>query len=199
MILNNPSFASMSRDELYRFLAWQSMTKDPGIVCHMPAIRSKSGTIVEGWMIGVPFGGRESSQLPHAQTVDMIARAVDMGRDLGAEIVGLGALTSVVTRGGRSVTGRDVAITSGNSFTTLMGVEALFQGAAKMHIETIAARGGVVGATGSIGRACALMLSEELSQLTLFGNPDHPVCSNNRLQSLGPGNFRLCQSTYAAG
>ncbi|HPF21402.1 MAG TPA: aminotransferase class III-fold pyridoxal phosphate-dependent enzyme [Syntrophomonas sp.] len=184
VILNNPSFASMSRDELYRFLAWQSMTKDPGIVCHMPAIRSKSGTIVEGWMIGVPFGGREIMQLPHAQTVDMIARAVDMGRDLGAEIVGLGALTSVVTRGGRSVTGRDVAITSGNSFTTLMGVEALFQGAAKMHIETIAARGGVVGATGSIGRACALMLSEELSQLTLFGNPDHPVSSNNRLQSL---------------
>jgi acetylornithine/succinyldiaminopimelate/putrescine aminotransferase/predicted amino acid dehydrogenase len=184
VILNNPSFTCMSRDELYRFLQWQSLSKDPGIVCHMPAIRSKKGTIVEGWMIGVPFGGREIMQLPYEKTVDMIARAVDMGKDLGAEIVGLGALTSVVTRGGRSVTGRDVAITSGNSFTTLMGVEALFQGAAKMHIETIAARGGVVGATGSIGRACALMLSEELCQLTLFGNPDHPTSSNHRLQSL---------------
>ncbi len=184
VVLNNPSFASMSRDELYRFLHWQSLTKDPGIVCHMPAIRSKNGSIVEGWMIGVPFGGREIMQLPHEETVNMIARAVDMGRDLGAEMIGLGALTSVVTRGGRSVTGRNVAITSGNSFTTLMGVEALFLGAEKMHIETIAARGGVVGATGSIGRACALMLSEKLCQLNLFGNPDHPTSSNNRLQSL---------------
>lgn len=184
VVLNNPSFASMSRDDLYRFLQWESLSKDPGIVCHMPAIRSKNGSTAEGWLIGVPFGGREIMQLPHEQIVDMITRAVDMGRDLGAEIIGLGALTSVVTRGGRAVTGRNVAITSGNSFTTLMGVEALFLGAEKMHIETIAARGGVVGATGSIGRACALMLSEELCQLTLFGNPDHPTSSNNRLHSL---------------
>jgi len=197
--LNNPSFASMSRDELYRFLHWQSLTKDPGIVCHMPAIRSKNGSIAEGWMIGVPFGGREIMQLPHEETVNMIARAVDMGRDLGAEMIGLGALTSVVTRGGRSVTGRNVAITSGNSFTTLMGVEALFLGAEKMHIETIAARGGVVGATGSIGRACALMLSEELCQLTLFGNPDHPTSSNNRLQSLTREMFSYACSRMQSG
>ncbi|MDD4803187.1 MAG: aminotransferase III, partial [Syntrophomonas sp.] len=109
---------------------------------------------------------------------------VDMGRDLGAEIVGLGALTSVVTRGGRAVTGRNVAITSGNSYTTLMAVEALFRGAEKMHIELIAARGGVVGATGSIGRACALMISEKLNQITLFGSPKHPTSSRLRLNSL---------------
>jgi predicted amino acid dehydrogenase len=199
VVLNNPSFASMSRDELYSFLQWESLSKDPGIVCHMPAVRSKNGSIAEGWMIGVPYGGREIMQLPHEETVDMIARAVDMGRDLGAEIIGLGALTSVVTRGGRSVTGRDVAITSGNSFTTLMGVEALFLGAEKMHIETIAARGGVVGATGSIGRACALMLSEELCQLTLFGNPDHPTSSNNRLLSLTREIFAYACSRMKCG
>jgi acetylornithine/succinyldiaminopimelate/putrescine aminotransferase/predicted amino acid dehydrogenase len=199
VVLNNPSFASLSREDLYRFLAWESLTKDPGIVCHMPAIRAKTGKIVEGWMIGVPFGGREIMQLPHEETANMIARAVDMGRDLGAEIVGLGALTSVVTRGGRSVTGRDVAITSGNSYTTLMGVEALFLGAEKMHIDTIAACGGVVGATGSIGRACALMMSEELSQITLFGNPDHPTSSNNRLQSLAREIFAYAYTRMQSG
>lgn len=184
VVLNNPSFASLSREELYAFLAWESRTKDPGIVCHMPAIRSQNGQTVEGWMIGVPYGGREIMQLPHEQTVDMIGRAVDMSRDLGAEIVGLGALTSVVTRGGRSVTGRNVAITSGNSFTTLMGMEALFLGAEKMHIEPIAAHGGVIGATGSIGRACALIMSEKLCRMTLFGNPKHANSSKIRLNSL---------------
>ncbi len=199
VVLNNPSFAALSREEQYAFLAWESRTKDPGIVCHMPAIRSKSGSIVEGWMIGVPFGGREIMQLPHEQTVDMIARAVDMGRDLGAEIVGLGALTSVVTRGGRSVTGRNVAITSGNSYTTLMGVEALFLGAEKMHIDPIAARGGVVGANGSIGRACALIMSERLSQMTLFGNPEHATSSNNRLNSLAKEIFTYASNRMQAG
>lgn len=199
VVYNNPSFAAFKREELYRFLAWESRTKDPGIVCHMPAIRSKSGSIAEGWMIGVPFGGREIMQLPHEKTVDMIARAVDMGRELGAEIIGLGALTSVVTRGGRSVTGRNVAITSGNSYTTLMGVEALFLGAEKMNIDQISAQGGVVGATGSIGRACALMMSEKLSQITLFGNPDHPTSSNNRLQSLAREIFTYARTRMNNG
>lgn len=199
VVLNNPSFAVFERQDLYSFLEWQSRTKDPGIVCHMPAIRSKSGSIAEGWMIGVPFGGREIMQLPHEVTVNMIARAVDMGRDLGAEIIGLGALTSVVTRGGRSVTGRDVAITSGNSYTTLMGVEALFLGAEKMNIDPVAAQGGVVGATGSIGRTCALMMSEKLSQITLFGNPEHPNSSNNRLNSLAREIFAYARTRIQAG
>lgn len=199
VVFNNPSFAAFEREEIYRFLAWESRSKDPGIVCHMPAIRSKNGSIAEGWMIGVPFGGREIMNLAHEQTVDMIARAVDMGRDLGAEIIGLGALTSVVTRGGRSVTGRNVAITSGNSYTTLMGVEALFLGAEKMNIDPIAAHGGVVGATGSIGRACALMISEKLSQITLFGNPEHPTSSQNRLNSLAKEIFSYARTRINAG
>ncbi|NLB88811.1 MAG: aminotransferase class III-fold pyridoxal phosphate-dependent enzyme [Syntrophomonadaceae bacterium] len=184
VIANNPSFVSFNREELYQFMEWQSQNSDPGVVCHMPAIRSLNGSIAEGWLIGIPFGARELITLPREQTVGVIEKAVDMGRDLGAKIVGLGALTSVVTRGGRSVLGRDVAITSGNSFTTLMALEALFLGAEKMHIPYSEAKGAVVGATGSIGRACALMLSEKVSDITVLGNPEHPVSSKNRLNSL---------------
>ena len=126
-------------------MEWQSQNSEPGVVCHMPAIRSLNGSIAEGWLIGVPFGAREIMSLPKERTVSVIEKAVDMGRDLGAKIVGLGALTSVVTRGGRSVLGRDVAITSGNSFTTLMAIEALFLGAEKMHIPYSEAKGAVVG------------------------------------------------------
>ncbi|MEA1962113.1 MAG: aminotransferase class III-fold pyridoxal phosphate-dependent enzyme [Bacillota bacterium] len=192
VILNNHSFVSYSRNELYDFIAWESQNKEPGLCCHMPAIKSKAGVVVEGWLIGVPFGAREIMQGNNEEIAECIASGVDKGKDLGADIVGLGALTSVVTRGGRSVTGRGVPVTSGNSFTTLMAVEALFMGAEKMNIEPIAASGGVVGATGSIGRACALMLSERLCQMTLFGNPEHQVSSKNRLRSLSTDIF-----TYA--
>ena len=106
MILNNPSFVTYSRDEIYRLMEWQSKTREAGVVCHMPAIRSLDGTLAEGWLIGVPFGAREIMSLPREETAEVIKQAVDMGRDLGARIVGLGALSSVVTRGGRAVQGR---------------------------------------------------------------------------------------------
>ncbi|MFA7077584.1 MAG: aminotransferase class III-fold pyridoxal phosphate-dependent enzyme [Syntrophomonas sp.] len=199
VVINNPSFTTYSRDELYQFMQWESRNNDPGVTCYMPAIKSLNGTVAEGWLIGVPLGAREIMSMPNGETVDIIARAVDMGRELGAEIVGLGALTSVVTRGGRAVTGRDVAITSGNSFTTLMAIEALFLGADKMYIEPIAARGGVVGANGSIGRACALMVSEKLCQITLFGSPQHPTSSRLRLNSLAKDIFDYARTRMLAG
>ncbi len=184
VVLNNPSFATYSRDEIYQLMEWQSQTKEAGIVCHMPAIRSKAGTLVEGWLIGVPFGAREIMALPREETSEVIKQAVDMGRDLGAKIVGLGALSSVVTRGGRAVQGRGTSITSGNSFTVLMAMEAMVLGAQKMHIELESAQGAVVGATGSIGRACALLLSEKIYNIVVLGNPEHVNSSKNRLASL---------------
>ncbi len=184
VVLNNPSFITYSRDEIYQLMEWQSQTKEAGLVCHMPAIRSKAGTLAEGWLIGVPFGAREIMTLPREETNEVIKQAVDMGRDLGAKIVGLGALSSVVTRGGRTAQGRGIAITSGNSFTVLMAMEALVLGAQKMHIELESAQGAVLGATGSIGRACALLLSEKIYNIVVLGNPEHVTSSKNRLSSL---------------
>lgn len=199
VVLNNPSFRELNRDELYRFLQWQSYTEDPAIVCHMPAIRSHTGVIAEGWLIGVPLGGREIMAMPAKEASQMVADAVDLGRDLGAEIVGLGALTSVVTRGGHNVLGRNVAITSGNSLTTLMAIEALMLGARKMHIPESEARVAVVGATGSIGRACALLLAQEVKDMVLFGNARHAVSSRNRLNSLAQDILRQAQDGWAEG
>lgn len=191
VIHNNPSFIQFNRNELYQFMAWQSSLDEPGVCCHMPAIRSLNGEMAEGWMIGIPYGARELMTLPRETTVEVIKKAVDRGHELGAGIIGLGALTSVVTRGGRAVLGRDVAITSGNSFTTLMAMEALFAGAQKMHIDMKNARGAVVGATGSIGRACALLLSEQIGRITLLGNPDHFNSSHRRLGSLASEIIKL--------
>lgn len=184
VILNNPSFASYTRDELYHLMEWESKISEPGIVCHLPGIRSADGTLAEGWLIGVPFGAREIMNLPRETPVEIIKKAVDLGRDLGAGIIGLGALTSVVTHGGRDVQERGVAITSGNSLTTLMAMEALVLGAEKMHIDMENGRGAVLGATGSIGRGCAMMLSDHVSHITLLGNPAHVKSSRNRLLSL---------------
>ncbi|MGI5912589.1 MAG: aminotransferase class III-fold pyridoxal phosphate-dependent enzyme [Syntrophomonadaceae bacterium] len=184
VVANNPSFSCFSRQELYRFLEWQKDSAGVEVVCHMPAIRSLEGKIAEGWLIGVSYSAREIMSLPRNKTQEAIAKAVDLGRELGAKIIGLGALTSVVTHGGRTVQGRGVAITSGNSFTTLMAMEALFAGANMMHINIAKAQAAVVGASGSIGRACAFLLSEKSSRIILLGNPQRINSSQRRLDSL---------------
>lgn len=196
---NNPSFNSFTRKELYNFMKWQSQTGDPGVTCYMPAFRGSSGKVAEGWLIGVPLGAREIMSMPREETVAIITDAVDKARELGAGIVGLGALTSVVTRGGRDVMGRGVGITSGNSFTTLMAMEALFLGAEKMRIDMDNSRAAVVGAAGSIGRPCALLLSERVSKITLIGNPGRASASTTRLDGVVKEMLNLARKRMMAG
>jgi predicted amino acid dehydrogenase len=78
-------------------------------------------------------------------------------------------------------------------------MEALMLGAKKMHITAARARAGVVGATGSIGRACALLLSRQVQDITLFGNPRHAVSSRNRLNSLARDIFKEALSGLSQG
>lgn len=184
MVASNPSFERFSRDELYRLMEWESSLPEPGICCHLPALRSQTGKLVEGWLIGVPYGGRQIMNSPRGEVIDSIIQAVEMAKRLGAQVVGLGALTSVVTRGGRDVQGRGIAVTSGNSLTTVMALEALYEGARRMGIDLNRARAAVVGATGSIGRACSLLLSEEVCQITLLGNPRARLSSQRRIEQL---------------
>jgi len=184
LIKNNPSFAQFSETELEQLLAWEAINPGAEMVCHLPVIRSADGKIAEGYLVAVTYGARQMKELPRQQVVETIQDAVDLARDLGAQMVGLGAYTSVVTRGGRDCQERGVAVTSGNSFTIVMAMEALWEGARLMRIDPSRARGAVLGATGSIGRVCALLMAEEVSELVLVGNPEHPTSSKNRLQSL---------------
>ncbi|HWP96932.1 MAG TPA: aminotransferase class III-fold pyridoxal phosphate-dependent enzyme [Syntrophomonadaceae bacterium] len=184
MVCGNPSFEQFSREELYRLMEWQASLPEPSVCCHMPAIRSRQGHVIEGWLIGVPYGGREIMNKPRHEVLRSLTQAVDIARELGAQVVGLGALTSVVSRGGRDLQNKGVAITSGNSLTVVIALEALYKGAIEMKIDIQKARAAVVGATGSIGRACALLLSEEACNIVLLGNSKARLTSQRRLKGL---------------
>ncbi|MGE5454020.1 MAG: aminotransferase class III-fold pyridoxal phosphate-dependent enzyme [Methylocystaceae bacterium] len=184
LVRANPSFAHFSAAELEELLAWGAINPGVEVVCHLPAIRSADSKIAEGWLIGVSYGARQMKEFPRQQVVESIQEAVDLARDLGAQTVGLGAYTSVVTRGGRDCQERGVGVTSGNSFTIVMAMEALWEGSRLMQIDPATARGAVLGATGAIGRVCALLMAEEIRDLVLMGNPEHAISSKNRLRSL---------------
>jgi len=124
-----------------------------------------TGRQVKGWFIACPFTPRQMLELPEARVYDKIVQTGRMAEKLGAQILGLGAFTSVVGDAGVSIADRlAVPVTTGDSYTIAIAVESIQRAAELMGISV-----GVVGATGAIGQVCAELLSEQTAHLTLIG------------------------------
>lgn len=107
----------------------------------------------------------------------MIRDAADMAVQDGATRLGLGAFTSIVTRGGETVTGRGVPITSGNTLTTVSAVQSIERVARRVGLSIEESHVVVIGASGAIGRLAALMLARRAGRLTLVGNAGNPFAA----------------------
>jgi predicted amino acid dehydrogenase len=109
-------------------------------------------------------------ELPTDFVYERIIGACRLAQEAGAKIVGLGAFTSVVGDGGITIAKHmDIAITTGNSYTIATAIEGGINAAERMGINVAHAHAAVVGATGSIGRTCAIALADQVQQLTLVG------------------------------
>lgn len=100
-------------------------------------------------------------------------------REHGARIVGLGGFTSIVAgQGERLRLDADVAVTSGNTLTAALALEQIEELMARLGWDLSRRTVAIVGASGDIGRACALALGPRSGRLILVGR------SLNRLDSL---------------
>jgi predicted amino acid dehydrogenase len=142
----------------------------PRPISEITGIESKTGAEAHGWFVGCPLTPRQFLDLPEDFVIAKIVRAARVAQDLGARIVGLGAMTSVVGDAGvtvdRSV---DIAVTTGNSYTVWTAVEGAKKAAALMGIDLAEAKVAVMGATGSIGQVCVRIMAEEAPLVTLIG------------------------------
>jgi predicted amino acid dehydrogenase len=100
----------------------------------------------------------------------MIQNSADMAIQFGAQRLGLGAFTSIVTSGGSAVAGRGIPVTSGNTLTTVSAVTAIERVARRVGLDPADAHVAVIGASGAIGRLASLMLARRVGRLTLVGN-----------------------------
>jgi predicted amino acid dehydrogenase len=108
-------------------------------------------------------------ELPEQMVYRKIVQTGHMAEKLGADILGLGAFTSVVGDAGRTIAGRlEVPVTTGDSYTVALAVQAIREAAALMDIPIGEATVAVVGATGAIGRVCAALLAREAARLLLL-------------------------------
>ncbi len=139
----------------------------PFKVSHIQGIVSPHSAS-EGWFVGCPLTSRQMVEMPEEYVIRKIIKAGKVAEKLGAKILGLGAFTSVVGDAGITVAKNlNIAVTTGNSYTVATALAGTREAAKLMGLTMERANVVVLGATGSIGSACAQILAREVRYLTL--------------------------------
>jgi len=175
------SLADLTAEQLEDLSSRWNDLVEPFVVASTRVV-DNCGRSAYGDFICVPKTAAQLLAMDKEQSRREILAAIDLAVERGARLVGLGAYTSVVTMGGRQLLPyTDVALTTGNSYTVVSGVEAAVSAAKEVGLEMATATGAVVGAGGAIGKALAILLSEQVQNLILIGNPARPEKSEYRM------------------
>lgn len=121
-----------------------------------------------GMFIFTPLGPDDMMALPEHEKLNLMKLYLDVARDNGVEVVGLGAYTSVISRGGESVLSLadGLVLTNGNSLTALATVESV----RSMGTESAPGKTAVIiGARGSVGKVAVLGLAHNFGRIILVG------------------------------
>jgi len=143
----------------------------PVYISHITGIVSQAtGKEVEGWFIACPLTPKQMVSLPPETVYKKIVATGKLAQKLGANVLGLGGFTSVVGDAGLTIAQQlDIPVTTGDSYTIATAVDGTLKAARQMGTDPAQGVAAVVGATGSIGRVCAQLLSQHVAQLILVG------------------------------
>jgi fatty aldehyde-generating acyl-ACP reductase len=144
--------------------------KKPVLISKIEGIKSKTGAETEGWFIGCPLTPKQMMTEPQEFVYKRIIECTELAKELGADIIGLGAFTSVVGDGGVTVAkSSPIAVTTGNSYTVATAIQGTLKACEMLDIDTSRATLAVVGATGSIGKTCAVVLGRRFAKTYVIG------------------------------
>lgn len=149
----------------------------PVYVSEVTGARSlETGREIKGWFIAAPYTPPTMMSLPIGEVYDKLVACGHLAEKLGANILGLGAYAAIVGDAGQTVADRlDIPVTTGDSYTVYMAVEAVREAARRMDIDITQATVAVVGATGAIGKTCAQMIANDCAELRLIGRRAEPT------------------------
>jgi fatty aldehyde-generating acyl-ACP reductase len=160
-------FAEKVPDKL---VAWTLKHKKPWALSEITGVMSRTGQQAVGWFIAVPLLPSQILDLKEKYVVKKIIKGCEVAEELGARIVGLGAFTALVGGGGKDIADAShIAVTTGNTYTVATAIEGARKAAAVMEIDLATATVAVIGATGSIGKIAAHIMSQEAGTTILVG------------------------------
>jgi predicted amino acid dehydrogenase len=146
----------------------------PVYISEIEGITSQAtGKTIKGWFLACPYTPKRMMELPERTVYRKIIQTGQMAEKLGANILGLGAFTSVVGDAGVTIANSlDIPVTTGDSYTVAMAVQAIRDAAVAMDIKMEDATVAIVGATGAIGRVCAELVAAEAARTLLVARDE---------------------------
>ena len=143
----------------------------PVYISQIDGLRSAAnGREVKGWFVACPLTPARMLELPEKTVYRKIVQTGWLAERLGARILGLGAFTSVVGDAGITISRQlSIPVTTGDSYTIAVAVQATREAARVMDIPLGGATAAVVGATGAVGAVAAELIAQDVPNLWLIG------------------------------
>lgn len=169
----DPSLTDLSPAELRQFVLKMSPNKKsapyPPVRIHSP-LGSAVDFILYPLCVSSEQMGQYLADGDLEPIRDDIEDRIRAAVEDGCEVAGLGMYTSIVTNNCMSLRVPDMALTSGNSLTVAMALEAIENAVAKVDMPMEKMTVVVIGAAGNIASTYASLLSEKTASIILLGS-----------------------------
>jgi fatty aldehyde-generating acyl-ACP reductase len=140
-------------------LDWATRSFPPVVASEVTGLTDIAGAPLEGLILGVTMTARQMLEDPE-RARRKIRDAVVFARDKGVGIIGLGALTASMTRGGLDVSDiPGIGVTTGRAFTVKTVCDHAESVSMRIGLPREQALVAIVGAAGSIGSGSAKLLA----------------------------------------
>jgi acetylornithine/succinyldiaminopimelate/putrescine aminotransferase/predicted amino acid dehydrogenase len=173
MIGLEPGAASLTPRERERYLYHFGPRSNPIVMSSMD-VRSVTGATVRFYPILLLHTSKQMKQA--IETHDFfrvrhsIDKAVTVAKHIGCDVIALGQYTSIVTRNATTFQLPHIGLTTGNSYTIALALDAISHACKERGVDADASTLVVVGASGNIGQTCAEILAPHYQRTVLVGS-----------------------------
>ena len=168
-----PDAARLTLEERERFL-WHFAPRANPIVMNSFDVQSTTGAKVRFYAIALPFTSNQMKEWLDEgnffRVRHSIDKAIKVARFIGCDVIALGQYTSIVTRNATTLELPRVGLTTGNSYTTALALEAIERAVSERGLDPARSTLAVVGAAGNIGQTCAEILAPRFARTLLVGS-----------------------------
>lgn len=144
--------------------------------------QSTAGKQTHGYFIMCPIVPDMLTLKPE-KVIEKVGQACRVAENLGVGIVTLGGFTSIAgEKYSKLLTSyTNVPLTTGNTYTVALVLEGIYKAAQWMELDLAQAKVTVIGGTGDIGGACARMLADKVSEITITARNDKGLMEQERI------------------
>jgi acetylornithine/succinyldiaminopimelate/putrescine aminotransferase/predicted amino acid dehydrogenase len=173
LISLEPDSARLTVEERERFLRHFAPRANPLVMSSFD-VQSTTGAKVRFYAIALPFTSKQMKQWLDESNFFRVRHSIDkaikVARHIGCEVIALGQYTSIVTRNATTLDLPHVGLTTGNSYTIALALEAVERAVQERGLDPLSSTLAVVGASGNIGQTCAEILAPRFGKSVLLGS-----------------------------